>query len=610
MSDPLPLLLKQYFGYETFRPHQREIIEANLAGKDVVAILPTGAGKSLCFQLPALARPGLMLVVSPLIALMKDQVDALTASGVPATMLNSSVQGEEARLRRAALSRGEFKLLYAAPERIMSDAFIRDLLRWNVTTVAVDEAHCISEWGHDFRPEYRRLSELRLHLPGVPFLALTATATGQVRDDIIRQLHLGDPALFLASFNRPNLNYAVIPKEKAAKQVREFIRERPNESGIVYVQSRKAAQSLADTLVSEGVRAVAYHAGLDPEERASNQEAFLRDEARVVCATIAFGMGINKPDVRYVIHADLPKNIEGYYQETGRAGRDGLPADCLLLYSRGDLVKNLRFLDEMTDAQATETARRQMRRMADFAEGSTCRRADLLGYFGEQWEGGHCGACDTCLQPGEPWEATVEAQKLLSCLVRIHQKSGFSTGLNHVVEVLCGASTEKIRKWGHDQLTTHGIGKGTAKEEWSALGRQLIRRGYITATQDVYETLSLSATGHDILKNRTLVLLTRSTHSAVKSRPRGPRAGGLSCDELLFHELRLLRKRMADEKGVPPYVVFGDISLRHMARSYPRTQADFLLVPGVGSKKLSDYGAAFLQAITAWLSVHKPLRFP
>ena len=610
MSDPLPLLLKQYFGYETFRPHQREIIEANLAGKDVVAILPTGAGKSLCFQLPALARPGLMLVVSPLIALMKDQVDALTASGVPATMLNSSVQGEEARLRRAALSRGEIKLLYAAPERIMSDAFIQDLLRWNVTTVAVDEAHCISEWGHDFRPEYRRLSELRLHLPGVPFLALTATATGHVRDDIIRQLHLADPALFLASFNRPNLNYTVIPKEKAAKQVREFIRERPNESGIVYVQSRKAAASLADVLVSEGVRAVAYHAGLDPEERASNQEAFLRDEARVVCATIAFGMGINKPDVRYVIHADLPKNIEGYYQETGRAGRDGLPADCLLLYSRGDLVKNLRFLDEMTDARATETARRQMRRMADFAEGSTCRRADLLGYFGEQWEGGPCGACDTCLQPGEPWEATVEAQKLLSCIVRIHQKSGFSTGLNHVVEVLCGASTEKILKWGHDRLTTHGIGKGTAKEEWSALGRQLIRRGYITATQDVYETLSLSATGHDILKNRTPVLLARSTHAAGKSRARGPRAGSLSCDEPLFDELRLLRKKMADERGVPPYVVFGDISLRHMARSYPRTQADFLLVPGVGSKKLSDYGVAFLQAITAWLSVHEPLRFP
>jgi ATP-dependent DNA helicase RecQ len=421
MSDPLPQLLKRYFGYDSFRPLQREIMEENLARRDVVAILPTGAGKSLCFQLPALAREGLTLVVSPLIALMKDQVDSLTASGVSATLLNSSVKGEEARLRRAGLDRGEYKLLYAAPERIMSESFLADIQRWKVTTIAIDEAHCISEWGHDFRPEYRRLAELRERLPGVPFLALTATATEQVRNDIIRQLHLRDPEVFLASFNRPNLSYTILPKGDAATQVSEFIRERPGEAGIVYVLSRKSAESLAARLVEEGIKAVPYHAGLQPEERAANQEAFIRDEVRVVCATIAFGMGINKPDVRFVIHADLPKNIEGYYQETGRAGRDGLPADCLLLFSRGDLVRNLRFLEEMSDAQAAEVAARQMRQMADFAEAPDCRRRALLAYFGEEWPGENCGSCDSCLEPRETWDATTEAQKFLSCILRIQQ---------------------------------------------------------------------------------------------------------------------------------------------------------------------------------------------
>jgi ATP-dependent DNA helicase RecQ len=366
MTAQLPALLKQTFGYDSFRPLQREIMEATLANRDVVAILPTGAGKSLCFQLPALAREGVTLVISPLIALMKDQVDALVASGVAATFINSSIQGSEAARRRSGLEHGKYKLLYAAPERVMMDSFITDLQRWNVTAIAVDEAHCISEWGHDFRPEYRMLAQLRDKLPGVPFLALTATATEQVRGDIIRQLHLHEPAFFLASFNRPNLSYSIVPKSKSIRQVYDFIRQRPGEAGIVYVQSRKSAESLAAALVAEGVKAVAYHAGLQPEERAANQEAFIRDEAHVVCATIAFGMGINKPDVRYVIHADLPKNIEGYYQETGRAGRDSLPSECVLLYSRGDLVRNLKFLDEMTDAKAAEIAARQMRLMADF----------------------------------------------------------------------------------------------------------------------------------------------------------------------------------------------------------------------------------------------------
>lgn len=606
----LPALLKEVFGYDSFRPLQREIMEATLAGRDVVAILPTGAGKSLCFQLPALARDGLTLVISPLIALMKDQVDALTASGVAATFLNSTLPADEAARRRSGLAHGQYRILYAAPERVMTEAFLRDLAGWGVSAVAVDEAHCISEWGHDFRPEYRQLAQLRERLPEAPFLALTATATAQVREDIIRQLHLREPEVFLASFNRPNLTYHVVPKNKATRQVFEFVRQRPEEAGIVYVQSRRAAEGLAAALVAEGVRAVAYHAGLPAEERAANQEAFIRDEARVVCATIAFGMGINKPDVRYVIHADLPKNIEGYYQETGRAGRDGLPSECVLLYSRGDLTRNLKFLDEMTDEKAAEIAARQMRMMADFAEGADCRRVALLDYFGETWPGDNCGGCDICLQPRETWDATVPAQKLLSCVFRIRQKSGFSTGLNHVVEVLAGANTEKIRKWYHDQLSTYGIGRDTPRAEWAVLGRQLIRLGLIEASADSYQTLSLTRKGLAALMNREPVLLTRAPAVAAPAGTgRLAKAGAIACDEGLFAELRALRKRLADEKGVPPYVVFGDASLRHMSRAYPRTERGFLAIPGVGAQKLADYGAAFMGAIAAWLEEHEPQTF-
>lgn len=605
--EPLAALLKRTFGYDTFRPLQREIMGATLAGRDVVAILPTGAGKSLCFQLPALAREGITLVISPLIALMKDQVDALVASGVAATFINSSIQGSEAQRRRSGLEEGHYKLLYVAPERVMLPDFISDLQRWNVTAVAVDEAHCISQWGHDFRPEYRALGQLRDALPGVPFLALTATATEQVRGDIIGQLHLHEPEVFLASFNRPNLSYTVLPKAKATSQIYDFVRQRPNEAGIVYVQSRKSAESLAAALSAEGVKAVAYHAGLHPEERAANQEAFIRDEAHVVCATIAFGMGINKPDVRYVIHGDLPKNIEGYYQETGRAGRDSLPSECVLLYSRGDLVRNLKFLDEMTDAQAAEVAARQMRMMADFAEATECRRVALLDYFGEQWPGDNCGGCDICLQPRETWDATTQTQKLLSCIFRIRQKSSFSTGLNHVVEVLAGANTEKIRKWYHDQLSTYGIGKDVPREEWAALGRQLIRLGYIEASDDSFQTLSLSKKGLATLMNRSQIMLSRVPVEVKAGTSAGKvaKAGSIACDEALFEELRALRKRLADERGVPPYVVFGDASLRHMCRQYPRTEPSFLAIPGVGSQKLADYGEAFMGAITQWLGTHE-----
>ena len=401
----------------------------------------------------------------------------------------------------------------------MNRGFISDLKRWNIKRIAVDEAHCISEWGHDFRPEYRQLAQLRKHLPGIPFLALTATATPKVREDIARQLHMEKPEKFLASFNRPNLSYSILPKSKPARQVFEFVHSRREESGIIYLQSRKATEAMAATLRAEGINAIAYHAGLDPATRAKNQEDFIRDKARIVCATVAFGMGINKPDVRYVIHADLPKNIEGYYQETGRAGRDGLPSECLLLYSRGDLIRNLRFL-EGTDPEAAKIAEAQMRQMADFAETTTCRRTALLAYFGETWPDENCGGCDVCLNPREEYDATLQVQKLLSCIIRAKQAAGFSTGVNHIAQVLAGANTAKVRDYGHDKISTYGIGSDTPREEWAALGRQLIQLGLIDASQDNFQTLNVSRKGAELLRSREKILLTRLPFSESSERLR------------------------------------------------------------------------------------------
>jgi len=386
-SPNLLPLLKQYFGFTSFRPLQEEIIRDSLAGQDVFALLPTGGGKSLCFQLPALTRDGLTVVVSPLIALMKDQVDALQASGIPATFLNSSLAAGEGRERLRGLHNGEYRLLYVAPERLMLSGFLEDLQRWNVQLVAVDEAHCISEWGHDFRPEYRQLAQLRKLFPHVPFMALTATATGRVREDIVTHLQLREPKCYVASFNRPNLTYRVIAKNKPFDQLFEFLCDRPKESGIVYCLSRKATESVAERLNENGIKARPYHAGLTPKERSEHQELFLRDNVRVVCATIAFGMGINKPNVRFVVHYDLPKNIEGYYQETGRAGRDGLPSECVLLFSAGDVVKQTGFIDEKPNPQEQKIAREQLQQMVHYAECAGCRRVELLAYFGEEFSG-------------------------------------------------------------------------------------------------------------------------------------------------------------------------------------------------------------------------------
>jgi ATP-dependent DNA helicase RecQ len=596
--------LKRYFGYTAFRPLQEEIIRAVLARRDVLALLPTGGGKSMCYQLPAVVAPGLTVVVSPLIALMKDQVDALQATGVSATFLNSSIESREAAERMRGLARGEYQLLYVAPERLMLPGFAEDLVRWGVARIAVDEAHCISEWGHDFRPEYRQIAGLRARLPEVPVLAVTATATVRVRGDIAEQLGLRDPELFVGSFNRPNLTYRVLPKSGAYEQVRRFVRARPGDAGIVYCLSRKGAESLAERLAADGIAALPYHAGLDAETRARNQERFLRDDVQVVCATIAFGMGINKPNVRFVIHHDLPKNIEGYYQETGRAGRDGLPGECLLLYSAGDVLKQKRFLEDKSDPAERAAAERQLDLMARYGESVGCRRVTLLSYFGEAWTDGPCGACDNCMEPARGEDATEPAHKFLSCLVRLERLGDQRFGVGQVADILRGSDTERVRKWGHEKLSTFGIGKELPREGWMTLGRELVVQGLVDQEAGQYATLRISERGVALLKARGSVRVGRSLQEVRGAKGGGKStrgvaegADGADYDVELFDELKRLRREEADARGVPAYIVFGDAALRHMARLRPGTLAEFSQVPGVGEAKLNSYGEKFTRVI-------------
>ncbi len=605
MEGKLLDTLKHYFGYSEFRPHQEAIINASLEGRDVFALLPTGGGKSLCYQLPALLRPGLTVVVSPLISLMKDQVDALTSCGIAATFLNSALGKSESRDRLRGLHRGQYRLLYVAPERLMLAGMLEDLAAWNVNLIAIDEAHCISEWGHDFRPEYRQLATLREHLPNVPVMALTATATERVREDIVRQLNLCAPAIFVASFNRPNLTYRVIQKSKPFDQLLKFVAGHRNQSGIVYCFSRKTADSVAKRLTDAGVSALPYHAGLTAEERNRNQELFQREKVRVIAATVAFGMGINVTGIRFVVHYDLPKNIEGYYQETGRAGRDGLPSECLLLFNAADIAKQTGFIEEKEDLQEREIAREQLRQVVHYAESADCRRVALLRYFGEEWPEENCGGCDNCLEPRETYDGTLPAQKLLSCVYRVWQKSQHGFGLNHVIDVLCGADNVMIRKWRHEELSTYGIGADFSKKEWQVIGRELIRKGLLSQTAEKYSVVELTREGREALAKRTPITLTKT----VVAREKRQMKGAVECDEELFERLRDLRKKIANEMDVPVYVVFTDAPLRQMARFYPQTAIEFTQISGVGEQKLRNFGEAFMAEIARYLETNPRRRF-
>ncbi|MGH7728336.1 MAG: DNA helicase RecQ [Vulcanimicrobiaceae bacterium] len=608
-SDPLLDALKHSFGFSTFRPLQREIVAAALRGEDVLALLPTGGGKSLCYQLPALLSCGLTLVVSPLIALMKDQVDALRANGIAATFLNSSLDGGTAFDRLEALERGEYTLLYVAPERLLLQDFLGRLARWNVQRLAVDEAHCVSEWGHDFRPEYRRIARVRERLPNVPITALTATATARVRDDIEQTLGLRAPQRFVGSFDRPNLRYRVVEKRDAFGQLLAFVRERPSESGIVYAATRSAAESLAERLRGAGIAAAPYHAGLGARERVRNQERFIHDDIDIICATIAFGMGIDKSNVRFVVHADLPKSLEGYYQETGRAGRDGLPSDCLLFFSGADAAKIRWFLSQTEDLEERARGEALLRTMLDFAAHPRCRRAFLLRYFGERPQRDACEACDRCLDPPETRDATVAASKLLACVYRV-QERGFSTGLHHLVDVLLGNETEKMRDWGHQRLSTFGIGSELSKGEWLALADELLRLDLL-ALEPQRRTVALTATGRRALRERPAISFCPPAvrvPRAARARRSGrvPMAAPTNVEAQCFERLRALRKRLADEAGVPPYVVFSDATLREIAARRPADLGELRRIGGVGDVKLERYGAAFLAELDDDGQAHPP----
>ncbi|MGE4607275.1 MAG: RecQ family ATP-dependent DNA helicase, partial [Myxococcota bacterium] len=483
------------FGYAAFRIGQREAIETLLREERLLLVAPTGGGKSLIYQLPAALLPGTSLVISPLISLMADQVAALDQRGVAATFLASTLGADEMRSRMTRVAQGRYDLVYVAPERLSFGGFRSMMARVKCPLIAIDEAHCISEWGHDFRPEYRQIANLRDQFGQIPMMALTATATDRVREDIATQLRLHEPQRFIASFNRPNLQYRVTPRRSALRQILEVASKHEGESGIIYCGSRNGTERLAQRLTENGVKAAPYHAGMNTKDRNRNQEAFIRDEIQVICATIAFGMGIDKPDVRFVIHQDLPKNLEGYYQETGRAGRDGLSADCVLLFNAADVTKQTGFIEEKPDEHERTIARNLLQQMVHYAESRECRGKVLLDYFSETYDEENCGACDNCLEPKETFEGTESAQKFLACIFRVHQKTHFNVGLNHIVDVLCGGDNEKIRRWNHQELSTYNIGTEFGRDEWKVIGRELVRLGLAFQTPGQMSVIELTEQG-------------------------------------------------------------------------------------------------------------------
>lgn len=590
-------LLETYFGYSQFRPLQKEIVHDVLAKKDVFVLMPTGGGKSLCYQLPSLAMPGVTIVISPLISLMKDQVDTLTQNGIKAAYLNSSLSQKEQRSILNLLEQNTLSLLYIAPERLAQEQFLLLLKQLPVNFFAIDEAHCISQWGHDFRPEYRQLHQLRTHFPHVSVIALTATATPRVKQDIITELAITNATTYQASFNRPNLTYRIITKKNPLSQLYEFISNHPGEAGIIYCNSRKKVESLTEKLNEHKIKALAYHAGLPADIRKHNQESFLRENTDVIVATIAFGMGIDKPNVRYVIHYNLPRSLEHYYQETGRAGRDGLPSECLFLYSYADKFSQERFIEEKETEEEKQIAKAQLHRVIDYAQSKLCRRNLLLQYFAEKTTETNCASCDNCLSPRETFDGTVISQKILSCVYRVQERFG----ITHIINILTGSKAQKIVQYNHHLLTTYDIVKDHPASNLKMYLYELIHLGYLTQTQDQYAIVRLTPKSKAVLQGKEKVLLTKPQERLIKQMKQSKREQTGTANPELFQQLRVLRKRLADKKNVPPYVIFSDTSLKEMASSLPKTLEEFAEIKGVGAQKLQLYGPLFLKEIQEFI---------
>ncbi|VVB94284.1 putative ATP-dependent RNA helicase [uncultured archaeon] len=593
-------LLSRYFGYSEFRLLQKDIILDVLKGNDVLVLMPTGGGKSLCYQYPSILFKGLTIVISPLISLMKNQVDSMRMNGIAAEFINSSLNYEDIIKIKSALLQNKVRLLYIAPERFTIPSFLSFLKGLKINLFAIDEAHCISEWGHDFRPEYRQLKQIRQCFPDVPIIALTATATTKVREDIINQLAISDCRRYLASFNRENLVYSVKPKQDAFRQIVDFLRTKSGESGIIYCYSRKNVETIAEGLKSAGFRALPYHAGLSSNVRSQNQEKFIKDDIEVLVATIAFGMGIDKPNIRFVIHHDLPKNLEAYYQETGRAGRDGLKSDCILFYSYGDRQKIEYFINQMSNEKERQIAQNKLNDIINFSETTLCRRKLLLGYFGEDFKENNCRGCDNCLLPKEEIEATGEIMTILSCV----DEMGERFGINYVIDVLIGGKSSRLLNNGHASLRSYGSGKTLPKKMWHGFIRELIQRGYLNLEGE-YPVLKLSQKSRDVLsgskggmKNEKIYLVKpHIIEKPVKIEQDIADAG-------LFEKLRALRKTLADAEDQPPYMIFNDATLKQMAARRPCKPEDFRKMTGVGDKKLERYGGIFMGEIRRFCEKH------
>lgn len=599
MTELLQGTLKQYFGYSEFRQGQAAVINAAIQGRDSFVLMPTGGGKSICYQLPALLLPQVTIVVSPLMSLMKDQVDALQAMGIAADFLNSSLEREQVIAVFRLLRAQQIKLLYVAPERLLQPQFLACIAEVGVSLFAIDEAHCVSQWGHDFRPDYIGLAQLKQHFPHVPIMALTATADPATQQDIRQQLHLNDPFTSISSFDRPNIRYTVQEKFHPFEQLLSFLRSQENQSGIIYCSSRKKVDELALQLKNKGFAVGAYHAGLSHTERAVVQDAFKRDDLSIIVATVAFGMGVNKPNIRFVVHYDLPRTIEAYYQETGRAGRDGIAAEAVMFVDLADIARMRSWLQAEEHQARAEVTMQRFNAMAAFAVAQTCRRLVLLNYFGEASQQ-PCGNCDICLDPPTRFDGTELAQKALSCVYRVGQ----SFGMHHVIDVLRGSQNQRVSELGHDKLSTYGIGKAHSHDYWLSIFRQLIHHGLLQQDITMHSVLKLLPAARPILRGELALQLAiprlnnkQPTKASKESKPISKQ----SYDRTLFAKLRALRKEIAERDDVPPFVVFSDASLIEMSQQMPQNHQEFLAISGVGQTKLNRYGDDFLDVIAEYL---------